>query len=80
MLGEVLRHSPALDLRDQDHGATPIGWAIHASTQGWHPERGDYAGTVEALLSAGAQAPEPTAWSDASEPVLAVLRRVTEGR
>lgn len=79
MMSEILSHGPTLDLRDADHDATPVGWAIHASTHGWHPERGDYAGTVAALLEAGASAPGPTGWADASAAVRAVLEQSAEG-
>lgn len=58
MVREILRHGPPLETKDRDFDATPLGWAIHASVHGWHPDQGDYAGTVEALLGAGAKAPE----------------------
>ncbi len=80
MVSEILRHGPSLDLTDADYRATPVGWAIHASTQGWHPERGDYPGTVATLLTAGARAPDPTAWEDASDGVREVLLRHSGAR
>jgi ankyrin repeat protein len=55
MVREILRHDPPLDAQDADYGGTPLGWAKHASVGGWHPERGDYDGTVRALLEAGAK-------------------------
>jgi hypothetical protein len=75
LVGEILRHAPPLEAKDEDYDATPLGWALHASVHGWHPERGDYAGTVEALLRAGARAPEIPDDVDASDAVRAVLRR-----
>ena len=75
MVKEILRHAPPLELKDRDFDGTPVGWAIHASKHGWHPESGDYAGTVEALLGAGALPPERTDDIDASEAVRAVLER-----
>lgn len=73
MVGEILRRDPPLELSDRDFHATPLGWAIHASVHGWHPDRGDYAGTVEALLRAGAKAPEHN--DDGSDAVRAALAR-----
>lgn len=75
MVREILRYGPPLELKDRDFGGTPIGWAIHASRHGWHPERGDYAGVVEELVRAGARAPEITDEFDGSDAVRAVLER-----
>lgn len=68
----ILRHHPPLEVADLDHQSTPMGWAIHGSQHGWHCTTGNYAGTVEALLRAGAKPPGKL---DGSEPVQAVLRR-----
>jgi ankyrin repeat protein len=57
MARELLRYGAPIDVRDAQYGATPLGWAIHGSLHGWHPERGDYAGIVEALLDAGVESP-----------------------
>jgi len=65
-----LDRNPQLEAQDADFHATPLGWAIHASTQGWHPDRGDYPGTVEALLDAGAKIPESFGGSEAVRAVL----------
>jgi len=46
---------------------------------GWHRDTGDYVATVEALLSAGAKAPEVTDDLEASEPVRDLLRQHAEG-
>src|SRR5262245_3437257 len=76
LVGEILRYHPPLEVRDQDFDSTPLGWAVYASVHGWHPDRGDYAGTVEDLIAAGAN---PSVVRDdfvASEPVRAVLERV----
>jgi ankyrin repeat protein len=74
MVQEILRHGPDLDARDADHDGTPLDWAIYGSVHGWHSRTGDYAGTVEALLWAGAQPPD-AATVDATEAVRNVLRR-----
>lgn len=54
MTRQILRSHPPLDAVDADFQSTPLGWAIHGSEHGWHCRTGDYAGTVEALLQAGA--------------------------
>jgi ankyrin repeat protein len=72
---DLLRFHPPLEFPDADYHSTPLGWAIHASEHGWHPESGDYAGAVEALLSAGAHRPEKIAGTRA---VQEVLRRAAE--
>lgn len=61
-----------IDDRDNDYGSTPLGWAIHGSEHGWFAGQGDYAGSVEFLLEAGAAKP---AGVGGTEPVRAVLRR-----
>ena len=75
MVAEILRYHPPLELRDQDFDGTPLSWAAYASVHGWHPDRGDYAGTVEDLIAAGARASVVRADFAASEPVRAVLER-----
>ena len=46
------------------------GWATHGSENGWNCQTGDYAGTVEALLTAGAKPPAKLAGSPAVREVL----------
>lgn len=75
MTRAILAHHPALEVREKDFGLTPLGWTIYGSRNGWNAERGDYAGVLELLLDAGAKAPPLTADTEASEAVLAVLRR-----
>jgi ankyrin repeat protein len=57
LVREILRHGPDLERKDADHGATPLGWATYGSVHGWHPDQGNYPGTVEILLDAGALPP-----------------------
>jgi ankyrin repeat protein len=75
----VLAHHPPLEVQEKDFGQTPLGWTIYGSLNGWHVERGDYAGVLELLLDAGAIAPPPAADLKASEAVLAVLRKRANG-
>jgi ankyrin repeat protein len=53
----LLQRGAPVDVRDAGFDGAPLGWAIHGSIHGWHPERGDYAAVVEALLDAGAALP-----------------------
>lgn len=79
MAREILRYQPPLEVCDDDNDGRPLGWALYGSMHGWHRGTGDYAGTVEALLNAGAKAPEWTEDLEASEAVRAVLMRFAEG-
>jgi ankyrin repeat protein len=71
MTQEILRFNPPLELTDADFNSTPLGWAIHGSEHGWYCKTGDYSGTVEALLKAGAELPAKLA---GSPPVQTILR------
>ena len=53
----ILSFHPPLEAVDHDYDATPMGWDIHGSQNGWNTPNGDYAGTVSALLNAGAKPP-----------------------
>ena len=76
MVRELLGHAAPLEAREQDFNGTPLGWAVYASVNGWHIDRGDYAGTVEMLLAAGAKMPdEPKYGENGSEAVRAVLAK-----
>jgi hypothetical protein len=66
----LLRHGPSLEARDADYNATPLGWAIHGSENGWNCETGDFAGVVEALIAAGAKVPATIGGSEAVQEVL----------
>jgi hypothetical protein len=72
MAREILRYNPPLEKTDADFNGPPLGWAIHGSENGWHSSTGNYAGTVEALLEAGAKLPRKL---DGTEAVKEVLRR-----
>jgi ankyrin repeat protein len=68
----LLERGAALEVRDADFNGPPLGWAIHGSREGWHRQSGNYGGTVELLLQAGAKNVEKAA---GTEEVKAVLRR-----
>jgi ankyrin repeat protein len=75
MVREILRYQPQLELKHNEHGITALGSALHGSMNGWHRDNGDYVGTVEALLSAGAKAPKVTDDLEASDAVRDLLQR-----
>ena len=75
MVRELLDHHAPLEIADDVFKLTPLGWAIHGSLHGWHCKTGDYGGTVETLLRAGANAPALTEDLDASDAVRDALRR-----
>ena len=73
MTREILKHAPPLEVKDADFDSTPLGWAIYGSENGWFCKTGDYAGTVDALISAGASLADIEL--SGSDAVKAVLRR-----
>jgi ankyrin repeat protein len=54
MARQILRFHPALELKSQEYAGTALAWALFGSGNGWHRDTGDYVGTVQALLDAGA--------------------------
>ena len=75
MVREILKHNPQIELQDCDHSITALVSALHGSENSWHRDTGDYAGTVEALLEAGAKAPKVTDDLEASREAREVLLR-----
>ncbi|HEV8061122.1 MAG TPA: ankyrin repeat domain-containing protein [Gemmataceae bacterium] len=71
MTKTILSYGPSLEATDADFQGTPLGWAIHGSENGWNCRAGDYAGTVEALIQAGAEVPTEIRGSQAVREVLA---------
>ena len=74
MAREILRFHPNLELKSKDYAGTPLSWAIFGSGNGWNRETGDYVGTVEALLKAGATIPPEAESLEPSDAVLEVLQ------
>ncbi len=75
MVRALLDHQAPLEAEEQQFKGTPLSWALHGSVHGWHRDAGDYPGTVQVLLSAGAKAPRPIEELEAPEEVLEVIRR-----
>jgi hypothetical protein len=70
MVQLILPFGPPLEATDADFNGTPLGWAIHGSKEGWQRQSGDYVGTVQALLAAGARLPERLGGTEAVRDVL----------
>ncbi|HLH54795.1 MAG TPA: ankyrin repeat domain-containing protein [Verrucomicrobiae bacterium] len=66
----ILRFHPPLEVADFDFGGPPLGWAIHGSLGDGHTDNADFAGTVAALLKAGAKPPAEVFGSPAVQAVL----------
>jgi ankyrin repeat protein len=76
MARNLLERGAPLEARTTEFEGTPLEWALYGSQHGWHAPRGDYEGTVEALLDAGARMPGPPGGArNASDAVREVLRR-----
>ena len=73
MTRDILRFHPTLEQKSRAYAGTALSWAIFGSGNGWHRETGDYVGTVEALLEAGAKLPDHAERLDPSEAVLEIL-------
>jgi ankyrin repeat protein len=73
MARAILQFHPSLELKSLEEAATALGWAIYGSGNGWHRDTGDFAGTVRALLEAGALAPPHAEELEPGEAVLEVL-------
>jgi ankyrin repeat protein len=68
----LLSAGAPLEDAENDFRATPLGWALHGSENGWHREKGNYPAVVEALIGAGAKLPER---NDGSPEVRRILER-----
>lgn len=74
MAREIVRFHPALELKSLEYEGTALGWAIYGSGNGWHRETGDFIGTVEALLQAGAIVPPHAEGLEPSDAVLEIIQ------
>jgi hypothetical protein len=77
MVREILHYKPPLEVWDTNYDGKPLFWAIYGSVHGWNREKGDDAETVEVLFEAGAKPPKLSEDLEASEPVRAVLLRLS---
>ncbi len=70
MTREILRFHPMLELKSGEYAGTALSWAVYGSGNGWRRDTGDYVGTVQALLAAGAK---PVPHAEELQPSDAVL-------
>lgn len=72
MARAILQHAPSLEQLSRTYPGTPLSWAVFGSGNGWRRQNTDYAGVVEALLTAGARVP-PGAEALQPSPAVAAL-------
>ena len=73
MARQILRFHPALELKSQEYAGSALSWTLFGSGNGWHRDTGDYVGTVQALLGAGAILPEHALDLEPSDAVMEML-------
>jgi ankyrin repeat protein len=71
---ELLKYGAAVDVREPTHHGTPADWTVYGSVHGWRCETGDFVGTLDAMVRAGAELP-PASIEHASDAVRAYLQR-----
>jgi len=76
MVKEILRYHPNVDIKGDAHDMSPLGWLIHGSVNGWTCRTGDYRGSGEALLQAGASVPRLPPDSAMSDAVRELLQKL----
>jgi ankyrin repeat protein len=74
MVRALVAHGAPINVFEAEHGGSPLAWALHGSLHSWLRDKGDYPGVTQALLTAGAQIPQPDRPLEASDEVLEVLR------
>jgi ankyrin repeat protein len=80
MARQLVEHGAPVNVKGDDYNGTPLDWALHGSRHGWRAKTGDYAGTVEAMLAAGAEPPSVVDGARGSQAVIDVLRRHARAR
>jgi hypothetical protein len=73
MAREILGFHPALELKSREYAGTALSWAIFGSGNSWRRDTGNFVGTVQALLEAGAIKPPHAEELEPSDAVLEVL-------
>jgi ankyrin repeat protein len=54
MARALLRYHAPVHVTETDFNGTPLSWAEHGAEHGWYRASGDYPGTIDALVGAGA--------------------------
>lgn len=75
MVRALLRHNAPINVFENEHGGSPLAWALHGSLHGWHRDEGDYPGVAQALLAAGAEIPKADRPLEAADEVLEIIRQ-----
>jgi hypothetical protein len=75
MVRALLDHHAPVNVFENQHGGSPLAWALYGSLHGWERDKGDYVGVTKALLAAGAEIPKPEYPLEAAEDVLEVIRQ-----
>jgi len=71
----LLARNVPLNIEEDEHHGTPLGWALHGSLNSWKRNEGDYPAVVRALLAAGAHIPNPPNHKlEATPEVLKIIR------
>ena len=73
MARQILRFHPALEMKSQEYAGTALAWALFGSGNGWRRDTGNYVGTVQALLEAGAILPAHALDLEPSDAVMEML-------
>jgi hypothetical protein len=72
---DLLSSGAEIEAREDRFGGTPLGWTLHGAMHAGGKRDDDYAPVIEALLAAGAQAPEIADPSRFSPTLVAAIRR-----
>ena len=73
MARHILRFHPALEMKSQEYAGTALAWALFGSGNGWRRDTGNYVGTIQALLEAGAILPPHAMDLEPSDAVMEML-------
>ena len=65
-----VKHRAAIEDTSNEYKGTPLNWAQYGSVNGWQTKLGDYPGTVNVLLKAGAKLPRQLSGTEAVKEVL----------
>lgn len=71
----LLQRGATVTIFEMEFGGSPLAWALHGSLNSWERDKGDYPAVVRALLATGAAIPKPKGPLEASEEVLAMLKK-----
>jgi hypothetical protein len=73
MVQALLKSNAPVNVFENEHGGSPLAWALHGSLNSWERHKGDYPAVVKALIAAGAALPKLDRPLEAAEDVLAIL-------